>query len=78
MFSEQFALKRAPLIEIILKLVDRTEMKWYISNWAGVQFPGRSNGFSLLHSVQIGPGAHPASYPMGTGDSFSGGNAAGA
>jgi hypothetical protein len=27
--------------------------------------------FSLLHSVQPGSGAHPASYPMGTGGSFS-------
>jgi hypothetical protein len=26
--------------------------------------------FSLLHSVQTGSGAHPASYLMGTGDSF--------
>jgi hypothetical protein len=31
--------------------------------------------FSLLHVVQIGPGAHPASYPMGTGGSFLGGKA---
>jgi hypothetical protein len=28
--------------------------------------------FSLPHRVQTGYGAHPASYPMGTGDSFSG------
>jgi hypothetical protein len=26
--------------------------------------------FSLLHSVQTDSGAHPASYPMGTGGSF--------
>jgi hypothetical protein len=26
--------------------------------------------FSLLHSVYTGSGAHPASYPMGTGGSF--------
>jgi hypothetical protein len=32
---------------------------------------------SLLHSVQIDPGAHPASYPMGTGASFPGGKATG-
>jgi hypothetical protein len=32
--------------------------------------PGRSRDFSLLHSVQTGSGAHPASYPRGTGDSF--------
>jgi hypothetical protein len=28
--------------------------------------------FSLLHSVQTDSGAHAASYPMGTGISFSG------
>jgi hypothetical protein len=28
--------------------------------------------FSLLHSVQTSSGAHPASYPMGTGGSFPG------
>jgi hypothetical protein len=33
---------------------------------------------SLLHVVQTGSGAHPASYRMGTGDSFPGGKAAGA
>jgi hypothetical protein len=33
--------------------------------------------FSLLHIVQIGSGAHPASYPMGTGGSFPGNTAAG-
>jgi hypothetical protein len=26
--------------------------------------------FSLLHVAQTGSGAHPASYPMGTGGSF--------
>jgi hypothetical protein len=34
--------------------------------------------FSLLHVVQAGSGAHPASYPMGTGDSFSMGKVTGA
>jgi hypothetical protein len=33
---------------------------------------------NLLLRVQAGSGAHPASYPMGTGDSFPGGKAAGA
>jgi hypothetical protein len=33
--------------------------------------------FSLLHTVQTGSGAHPASYPMGTGGVFSWGKAAG-
>jgi hypothetical protein len=34
--------------------------------------------FSPLHAVQTGSGAHPASYPMDTGDSYPGGKAAGA
>jgi hypothetical protein len=34
--------------------------------------------FSPLHVVQTGSGAHPASYPMGTGGSFPRGKAAGA
>jgi hypothetical protein len=38
--------------------------------------PGRQE--LSLHVVQIGPGAHPASYPMGTGGSFPGGKAPGA
>jgi hypothetical protein len=33
--------------------------------------------FSLHHHVQNGSGAHPASYPMGTRDSFPRGEAAG-
>jgi hypothetical protein len=34
--------------------------------------------FSLLHVVKTGSGAHPASYPMGTGGSFPWSKAAGA
>jgi hypothetical protein len=30
----------------------------------GVQFPAGRRDFSLLHSVQTGSGAHPASYPL--------------
>jgi hypothetical protein len=33
--------------------------------------------FSLLHNVQTGSGAHPASYPVGTAAYFPGGKAAG-
>jgi hypothetical protein len=40
--------------------------------------PGRSKNFSFLHVVQTGSGAHPVSYPAGTGGSFPGGKAAGA
>jgi hypothetical protein len=34
--------------------------------------------FSVLHVVQTGSGAHPASYPMGTDGSLPGDKAAGA
>jgi hypothetical protein len=37
-----------------------------------------AGNFYLHHRVQTGSGAHPASYLMGTGDSFPGGKAAGA
>jgi hypothetical protein len=51
---------------------------WWTKVWtAEVRFPVGARYFSLLHSVQTGSGAHPASYPMGTGFSFSGGKAAG-
>jgi hypothetical protein len=43
-----------------------------------VRFPAGAGNFSLHHRFQNGSGAHPASYPMGTGGSFSGGKAAGA
>jgi hypothetical protein len=43
-----------------------------------VRFPAGAENFSLHHRVQNGSGAKPASYAMGTGGSFPGGNAAGA
>jgi hypothetical protein len=39
---------------------------------ARVQFPVEIRDFSLLHSIQAGSGAHPASYPMSTGDNLHG------
>jgi hypothetical protein len=39
--------------------------------------PGRGKRFSLLHSIQTGSGIHPASYPMGAGNSISRGKAVG-
>jgi hypothetical protein len=47
---------------------------------ARVRFPAVQD-FYLRHSIQTdqtGSGAHPASYPMGTGGSFPGGKATGA
>jgi hypothetical protein len=37
---------------------------------AGVLFPTEERCFSLLHLVQTGFGAHPASYIVGTGGSY--------
>jgi hypothetical protein len=33
----------------------------------GVRLPEEAGNFSLRHHYQTGSGAHPASYPMGTG-----------
>jgi hypothetical protein len=44
----------------------------------GVRFPAGAENFSLRHKIQAGSGAHPASYPKGTGGSFRGGKAAAA
>jgi hypothetical protein len=41
-------------------------------------FSAEAKDFALLHGVQTGSGAHPASYPMGTGGSILVGKAAGA
>jgi hypothetical protein len=48
------------------------------AGWSGVRIPAGAGNFFLLHRVQTGSGAHPASYPMGTGGSLSEGKAAGA
>jgi glutamine synthetase len=42
-----------------------------------VRFPAGAENFSLQHRVQNGSGTHPASYPVGTKESFPGGKAAG-
>jgi hypothetical protein len=39
------------------------------SRYSG-SIPGRGKRSVLLNSVQTGSGAHPASYPMGTGGSI--------
>jgi hypothetical protein len=43
---------------------------------SGIRFPVDVGSFSLLHCVQTGSGAHPASYTIGTGGSFLGGKVA--
>jgi hypothetical protein len=42
------------------------------------RFPAGAGNVSLHHRVQNGTGPHPATYTMGTRDSFPGGKAAGA
>jgi hypothetical protein len=46
------------------------------SERSGVRVLAEAGNFSPHHRVQTGSGAHPASYPMGTGCSFLGGKAA--
>jgi hypothetical protein len=41
----------------------------------GVRSPAGAEDFSSSPCVQTGSGAHPASYPMGTGGPFPGGKA---
>jgi hypothetical protein len=38
----------------------------------GLRFPAGAGNFSLEHHIQTGSGAHPASYPTGSGSSFPG------
>jgi hypothetical protein len=55
--------------------------RWYSADYGlddqGVPLPVGAGNFSLHRRVQTGSGAHPASYPIGTGSSFPGGKAAG-
>jgi hypothetical protein len=50
----------------------------YAMGWrAGIRFPVVERDFSLVHSAQIGTGAQPAFYPMGTRNYLPGSKAAG-
>jgi hypothetical protein len=49
-----------------------------LADWGSwIRFLSGAGNFSLHHRVQHGSGAHPTSYPVGTGGSFPGGKAAG-
>jgi hypothetical protein len=49
---------------------------WLIVDWtAEVRSPTEAEDFSSNLCIQTAPGAHPASYTMGTEGSFPGGNA---
>jgi hypothetical protein len=79
---------RTPHVRIPTKMSKRMYIfrsqeiaQWYNASlragWSGVWVPAGTGNFSLHHRVQIGSGAHPASYPMGTRGSFLGGKTAG-
>jgi hypothetical protein len=51
------------------QVVSRDNWVGIATGWAGgIGFLEGSKGFSVLHSVQTGPGVHPASYAVCTGD----------
>jgi hypothetical protein len=58
-----------------------TDISGLVTCWTaeGSEFESQyGQEFSTLQVVQTGSGAHHVSYPMGTGNSFPGGKAAGA
>jgi hypothetical protein len=79
LFYEKYELSSS-LCSLLLSLRSRIA-QWYSvglrTGWSGVRVPAVAGNF-FHHRVQNGSGAHPASYLMGTRDSFPGGRAAGA
>jgi hypothetical protein len=54
-----------------------TALGYGLDDWgSSVRFLAGAGNFSLHHRIQNGSEAHPASYPMGSRGSFSGGKAA--
>jgi hypothetical protein len=52
----------------------RTSAEWYsvgLRAGRGVRVPAEAGNFSLHHRVKTGSGTNPASYSVGTGESFS-------
>jgi hypothetical protein len=62
---------------VVCLLYKRTQLGWlsrYINGLRpGIAFSAGAWHFILLHSVQTYTGAHPASFPMGSGGPFPGG-----
>jgi hypothetical protein len=46
----------------------RIVIVYRLDGWGSI--PGRGRRFSRLHSIQTNSGAHPDSYPVGTGGFF--------
>jgi hypothetical protein len=55
--------------------IAQSVQRWATGWTTGVRFPARVRDFSLNHRVRTGSGAHPALYPMSTGDAFTEGKA---
>jgi hypothetical protein len=78
-------MKTAGLLGIVLRdfIYVGYRIQYSDGLWAGQLrmggglFPAGTRGFSLLHSIQIGSEACPASYSMGTVGSFTKGKVAG-
>jgi hypothetical protein len=66
---ENFSLYVAMAVISVLKLSQYSD--WGTDWMTGVRFPAEAmkGFFSVRHRVRTGSGAHPASYPMGTGGS---------
>jgi hypothetical protein len=71
----------APFSYTLYNINRNTELLWLARGWTTerLEFESRYiQEFSLLHVVQTGSGAEPASYSVGNWGSFSGGKADGA
>jgi len=64
--------------QVILEITTQSTVTRTRAGWSEVRVPVGAGNFSPHYRVRNGSGAHPASYPMGTRDSFPGGKAAGA
>jgi hypothetical protein len=73
---------RLGVVELVLVYIANYLMRFCsfdygLDDRTGGRFPEGAGNFSLRHRVHTDSGAHPASYAVGTGGSFPGGNAAG-
>jgi hypothetical protein len=80
MATLSLSLSLAPQPRLGLSLLHKIRLNFLEAGRSGFygSIPDGGWNFSLHHRFQNGSGAHPASYPTGTGVSFPGGKAAGA
>jgi hypothetical protein len=68
--QESINLLLLPLLLLLLLQITRNSSAGIATGYGldgRGSIPGRLGDFSALHSVQIASGAHPGSYPLGTG-----------